>query len=182
MCVQCISRSLMTKLTRKSIKVMTFQYSKVNYKFQIEFFSAWTGMQAHGNEKQLKGDICWCVQWSIQVVGFPACFCHLPSPVLLSPLLSSLPSPVISPVAAVTASGRQTLPCHVRGLWSWSVLMESALSLFVNLKHWHVTAPPGRGTVCHSDACWYIHFEYSEFFSFVVLIAFPPHICSHWKL
>lgn len=90
MCVQCISRSLMTKLTRKSIKVMTFQYSKVNYKFQIEFFSAWTGMQAHGNEKQLKGDICWCVQWSIQVVGFPACFCHLPSPVLLSPLLSSL--------------------------------------------------------------------------------------------
>lgn len=95
---------------------------------------------------------------------------------LLSPALSCppLPSPVISPVVAVTASGRQTLPCHVRGLWCWSVLMESALSLFVNLKHWHVTAPPGRGTVCHSDACWYIHFEYSEFFSFVVLIAFPP--------
>lgn len=90
MCVQCISQSPMTKLTRKSIKVMTFQYSKVNYKFHMEFFSAGTGMQAHGNEKQLKGNICWCVQWSIQVVGFPACFCHLPSPVLLSPLLSSL--------------------------------------------------------------------------------------------
>lgn len=72
---------------------------------------------------------------------------------LLSPALSShhLLSPVIPPVAVVTASGRQTLPCHVGRLWCWSVLMEKALSLFVHLKHRHFTAPPGKGTVSYTD-------------------------------
>lgn len=52
------------------------------------------------------------------------------------------------PSCLATASGRQTLPCHVGRLWCWSVLMERALSLFVHLKRRLVT---GRWAVCHTD-------------------------------
>lgn len=79
-------------------------------------------MERWRNEKD--GAVCSSLQ---------RCLCVPPWPALSSYPLWSLVVP--------SASGQQTLPCHVRQLWCWSVLMERALSLFVHLKRRHVAAP-----------------------------------------
>lgn len=161
--------------------------------FFLQFFMncVWTCVYFYTYENQTGAS--WCGKTTLQVITFTSipikidvcllpwcCVCRCVVFLLISPALSSHPlsSPVIPPVAMVTASGRQTHPCHVGRLWCWSVLMETALSLFVHLKHSHVTAPPGKGNSYRhftsilliilwglASSCFYICSLYVQYFS-----------------